>query len=95
MESKNLAQNNNHIYIYIYIYIIYTYTIYIQMFKTMERLSFAPRHKDVQWWFCHRCYNIYIYVYVMGAYNGAEVCELVGIFLLYKLSLKYNKSKNN
>ena len=60
MESKNLAQNNNHIYIYIYIYIIYTYTIYIQMFKTMERLSFAPRHKDVQWWFCHRCYNIYI-----------------------------------
>ena len=28
----------------------------------------------------------------MGAYNGAEVCELVGTFLLYKLSLKYNKN---
>ena len=26
----------------------------------------------------------------MGAYDGAEVCELVGTFLLYKLSLKYN-----
>ena len=23
----------------------------------------------------------------MGAYDGAEICELVGIFLLYKLSL--------
>ena len=31
----------------------------------------------------------------MGTDDGAEVCELVGIFLLYKLSLKYNKSKNN
>ena len=29
----------------------------------------------------------------MGAYDGAEVCELVGTFLLYKLSLKYNKNK--
>ena len=28
----------------------------------------------------------------MGAYNGAEVCKLVGTFLLYKLSLKYNKN---
>ena len=28
----------------------------------------------------------------MGAYDGAEVCELVGTFLLYKLSLKYNKN---
>ena len=28
----------------------------------------------------------------MGAYDGAEICELVGIFLLYKLSLKYNKN---
>ena len=28
----------------------------------------------------------------MGAYGGAEVCELVGTFLLYKLSLKYNKN---
>ena len=27
----------------------------------------------------------------MGAYIGAEVCELVRTFLLYKLSLKYNK----
>ena len=27
----------------------------------------------------------------MGVYDGAEVCELVGTFLLYKLSLKYNK----
>ena len=26
----------------------------------------------------------------MDAYDGAEVCELVGTFLLYKLSLKYN-----
>ena len=26
----------------------------------------------------------------MGAYDGAEVCKLVGTFLLYKLSLKYN-----
>ena len=28
----------------------------------------------------------------MGAYDGAEVCELVVTFLLYKLSLKYNKN---
>ena len=28
----------------------------------------------------------------MGAYDGAEVCELVRTFLLYKLSLKYNKN---
>ena len=28
----------------------------------------------------------------MGAYDGAEVCELVGNFLLYALSLKYNKT---
>ena len=28
----------------------------------------------------------------MGAYDGAEVCELVWIFFLYKLSLKYNKN---
>ena len=28
----------------------------------------------------------------MGAYDGAEVCELVGSFLLYALSLKYNKT---
>ena len=27
----------------------------------------------------------------MGAYDGAEVCELVGSFLLYQLSNKYNK----
>ena len=28
----------------------------------------------------------------MGAYDGAEVCELVGTYLLYKFSLKYNKN---
>ena len=28
----------------------------------------------------------------MGAYDGAEVCELVGTSLLCKLSLKYNKN---
>ena len=28
----------------------------------------------------------------MDAYDGVEVCELVGTFLLYKLSLKYNKN---
>ena len=28
----------------------------------------------------------------MGAYNGAEVYELVGIFMLYKISQKYNKN---
>ena len=28
----------------------------------------------------------------MGAYDGAEVCELVVSFLLYALSLKYNKT---
>ena len=28
----------------------------------------------------------------VGAYDGAEVCELEGTFLLYKLSLKYNKN---
>ena len=28
----------------------------------------------------------------MGAYNGAEVCELVVSFLLYALSLKYNEA---
>ena len=28
----------------------------------------------------------------MGAYDGVEVCELVGTFLLHKLSLKYNKN---
>ena len=28
----------------------------------------------------------------MGAYDGVKVCELVGSFLLYALSLKYNKT---
>ena len=28
----------------------------------------------------------------MSAYDGAEVCELVETFILYKLSLKYNKA---
>ena len=28
----------------------------------------------------------------MGAWDGAEVCELVEIFLLNKISEKYNKS---
>ena len=28
----------------------------------------------------------------MGAYDGIEVCELVGIFIIYQLSLKYNKN---
>ena len=28
----------------------------------------------------------------MGAYDSARVCELVGSFLLYALSLKYNKT---
>ena len=28
----------------------------------------------------------------MGAYDGAEVCELFGTFLLYQLSDKYNKN---
>ena len=28
----------------------------------------------------------------MGAYDWAEVCELVGAFLLYKVSLKHNKN---
>ena len=28
----------------------------------------------------------------MGAYDGAEVCELVGTFLLDKISEKYDKS---
>ena len=28
----------------------------------------------------------------MGAYDGAEVCELVASFLLYALSLKYDKT---
>ena len=27
----------------------------------------------------------------MGAFDGAEVCEAVGNFLLYQLSKKYNK----
>ena len=29
----------------------------------------------------------------LGAYDGAEVCELVGTFLLNKLFLKYNKNE--
>ena len=28
----------------------------------------------------------------MGAFDGAEVCELVGNFLLYQLSIKFNKN---
>ena len=28
----------------------------------------------------------------MGAYNGAEVCQLVGTYLLNILSKKYNKN---
>ena len=28
----------------------------------------------------------------MGAYDGADVCETVGIFILYQLSHKYNKN---
>ena len=29
---------------------------------------------------------------IMGAYDGAEVCELACSFLRYALSLKYNKT---
>ena len=29
---------------------------------------------------------------LMGAYDGEEVCELVGSFLLYALSLKCNRT---
>ena len=28
----------------------------------------------------------------MGACDGTEVCEIVGIFILYQLSRKYNKN---
>ena len=28
----------------------------------------------------------------MGAYDGAEVCELAGIFLLDKISVNYDKN---
>ena len=28
----------------------------------------------------------------IGAYDGAELCDFVGSFLLYALSLKYNKT---
>ena len=28
----------------------------------------------------------------MGGYHGVEVCKLLGTYLLYKLSLKYNKN---
>ena len=28
----------------------------------------------------------------MGAYDGREVCELAGTFLLDKVSIKYNKN---
>ena len=28
----------------------------------------------------------------MPVYDSAEVCELAGIFILYQLSLKYNKN---
>ena len=28
----------------------------------------------------------------MGAYDGVEVCELVGTFLLDKISVKYDKN---
>ena len=29
---------------------------------------------------------------MVGAYDGVEVCELVGIFIRYQLSCKYNKN---
>ena len=29
----------------------------------------------------------------MGAYNGVKVCELVGVFMLHKISEKYNKNE--
>ena len=45
-------------------------------------------HNSEPWIKKHsRLFNV-----TMGTYNGAEVCELVGIYLLYKLSLKYNKN---
>ena len=31
----------------------------------------------------------------MGAYDGVEVCELVGIFMLNKIREKYNKNDIN
>ena len=33
-----------------------------------------------------------LFVVTIGAYDGVEVCELVGSFLLYALSLKHNKT---
>ena len=32
---------------------------------------------------------------MMGAYDGAENCELVGVFILYQLSRKYNKNNRH
>ena len=33
-----------------------------------------------------------IFDVTIGAYDGADVCELVGIFMLNKISEKYNKN---
>ena len=33
-----------------------------------------------------------LFDFIMGTYDGAEVCKLVGIFMLNKISEKYNKN---
>ena len=33
-----------------------------------------------------------LFDFTMGTYNGAEVCKLVGIFMLNKISEEYNKN---
>ena len=46
-----------------------------------------PYSKEISW----QKKNIDLFDVTMGAYNGAEVCELVGLFLLNNLANKFEK----
>ena len=88
------------IYIYIYIYIhthIYTHThiyIYTHINKYVHTLSIINHARksllfngDETW--VKKESNLF-YV-TMGAFDGAEICELVGTFILHEITKKYNK----
>ena len=77
----------NHIHTHIYIYIIHTQYIYIEVIFHARK---SVLYNDGKPWVKKEvgCVDV-----TMGAYDGAGVCELIGIYMLYLIGKKCD-SKN-